>query len=331
MLRFIAFLCLALAMSAKSFAETCDAALVQQTSTIREQSRFDLAWLQLVDQSNYEVAKKQANLRVGKLFSGGYEEFKTKRSEYYQEQKYQVSIDDSREELKSYLDGSQIKAWVDCKKGMTEIVITYANVTDTAATITLTWMPPNAVGDLTFERALFSSGSIAPGEKLASGSSFYGNTSFTIIRPLAGVEIRGNVVGTAGAKKTSYSQPIYIPSYEKTPPAIDRPNKTVITYTNEVSISRAYWAKASQHQDFPCLNTPSGYERFDLETRQQGIGLHKGKCVPQGSSFCDSYHEGCDEIYVTGCFVNQDWVAWYRKTMQSLKLAVTPTAMCAPE
>lgn len=72
------------------------------------------AQLKLVNEANYEEAKKTASASVPGYFNGDYASFAAKRASSYQETRFNYSLDDSRHLVTSGVDANGLAAYKSC-------------------------------------------------------------------------------------------------------------------------------------------------------------------------------------------------------------------------
>lgn len=106
--------------AAEKFDFNCDAALIQ--TQVFDNQRFSgrLAFLQLINQHNYEEVKRNAAasafMAYG-LFEGSYDEFVARRSQYLSLTEMNLTVDQARTFVHTHLSPESLKAYTVCMEG----------------------------------------------------------------------------------------------------------------------------------------------------------------------------------------------------------------------
>jgi hypothetical protein len=329
----ILFVGIAPSAVAAAGSDSCDSVLLQQTALVSDKQSLLLSYLNLVNNENYESAKRSASAFVPGYFDGSYESLKAKRSKLYAEQRYALSTESSRDEFKSYLNPEQISGWVDCKKqsSVEQLIVYYKDVDAAGATLAVLWNG-GAAGALRKLRLrlLPSTTSV---DELESLPSLVGTYQVPIARPSTGAPLRGTVSGVAGAANMSFSESFYLPPFNGAVKDVSPP-RYVVDLRGVTRSSIAYWANGTKSERFECIAVPENMELLVTAEHQKSFGKTRAysRCLgaASGGTFCDSAGEACEDIIIDeGCIVNKDWLNWYRAKESALGLKPTDHAACS--
>lgn len=211
-----------LGTGAQTFAaQSCDSVLVQQTTNWKDSSRAYLSWVLLITRSNYDEMKKSAQTSADTaygFFDGDYDKFQVKVQEYFLKHELVQSASHAREEYKSFLTDAQVAAWKSCILGQHEIAVTYKNVDESSATITLEWDGSTGIGPLRSVSTDFESGT--PQAALKQIPTLDGTRTFNVRRSPKTGDVRGVISGKAGSYNKDYSADIYVAPFRAPDPPL---------------------------------------------------------------------------------------------------------------
>lgn len=197
-------------------ASDCDAVLIPQISTVESDSKYDLNWLNIINQSSYDTAKSSAGASYyGDLFKADYNSFKINRSSLFKQKNFNSSESASLETFKQSLSEAQISGWVKCKVQANEIAIRYKNVSPNSATIVITWKPADALGKLD-NLSLTVTGGKVLGLATGNSSDLLGEQTFIVSRDVPDGEVHGIFSGRATSIGQNYTADFYIPKPVRT-------------------------------------------------------------------------------------------------------------------
>lgn len=127
--------------------------------------------------------------------------------------------------------------------------------------------------------------------------------------------------------------------------ALNGPKKSVVPIQVGALSTRTIWARGKRSADFECvtiekngysadLKPPAGFDLIGTSVvtlTDNGPPAERQKawgCKPPGH--CDSLGEACQTRYnqVAGCFVNSEWMTWYKGLSTNLKLSEDPKFIC---
>ncbi len=101
--------------------DQCKDALLPTLEKAVASRSLELAWLHLIDETNYEKAKKQASTSgsvfYGPIFAEGdasYGEFEQARSTFFEKEKVDLSQDEALAIFRQTLTPDQLREWGDC-------------------------------------------------------------------------------------------------------------------------------------------------------------------------------------------------------------------------
>lgn len=321
-----------LSFSAASAADGCDSVLLQQAAAVKEDQSLLMAYLNLVSSENYENVKKNASALVPGYFDGSYSSFNAKRSKLYTDQRYSLSIENSRDEFKSYLTPDQVSGWIECKRqsNVQQLIVYYKDVDAIGATLVVQWNG-GAAGALNKLRVTLSPGATSLSE-LESLTSLSGTYQTPIARPSANAALRGTVSGEAGPAHVAFSESFYLPPFKNETKEAPPP-RYVVDQRGVTRSSIGYWAGGKRSARFECITVPDNMELIVISDHQKWFGKTRAysRCLgpARGGSFCDSAGEGCADVIIDeGCIVNKDWLNWYRAKEASLGVKATDHAIC---
>lgn len=117
--RVVLFVTLTVLTSTASFAQTanCDIELFRAKQDDTTSDLTDLFQLQLIDNSNYETAKRNASAKYSSYFSGDYSSFNEKRSKAFSESQFRYQRAQSRHLVSSSIDDNALAAYKACLRG----------------------------------------------------------------------------------------------------------------------------------------------------------------------------------------------------------------------
>ncbi|MDH0647538.1 hypothetical protein N5D48_16350 [Pseudomonas sp. GD03858] len=319
-------------------AESSDCSSVLKLQEYRNSSDYSLnmAYLHLVDESNYESAKKSASASYADLFSGSWDEFKTKRSQRFEKLDYNVDINDSREVYRASLSPEQISGWLSCMRQSAQPIIWYGHTDKLGADLEIEWQPTEDLGPL--KDLEFSSRS---GVAQNLPKQIKGKYGFHISRSVAGNAISGSVNSFTRSyfweQKQLRSVRIFVPPIKESAPSTP-PEKISVSMDNKIISSWAYWAgkhypenTSLYRTEFSCFTGEKGMDMVRV-TPDKIIHLPrrtKGYCVPNPSNYCDAGDESCTDIAIsTGCLINKTWHDWYNKKMAASGLDYSASQVC---
>jgi hypothetical protein len=206
---------------ARNAVEGCGGVLVSKTVDLKTKTtRAQLAWMRLIDESNYESARKEGSALIPGYFDGDFKSFDEKRKTHFQKENYTSSTFQASEELRIETPDAAIKAWVECVRLQTKnagLTIYAKDVDKTGATVVVEWSPAAGLGSL--ERVKVDAQGIKEPSSLLDLNqlSADGEQSFIIERVAENAVVRGVVRGEAGAKG-HYTADFYIPAKLTEPP-----------------------------------------------------------------------------------------------------------------
>lgn len=177
----------------------CDAVLATASLTkIHESLSLKLAWLRVIDESNYEKYKKDFAATIPGYFDGTYNDFAEKRKSLFTSESYDLSISSARDVLMTAVPPEAIAAWSDC------IAINYAGlhkwiriVSDETAVITLRWSPPAGLGPLRSTELKVVGGQVLS-DAFSPNEAFVGQVDLLIKRDSPHTAVTGVASGLAG-------------------------------------------------------------------------------------------------------------------------------------
>lgn len=146
----------------------CDAVLLARTvkvDALRYQQ--DLAWMKLVNQSNYEQAKTEIGAVVPGYFDGNYDTFAAKRDQLSSQEWFTRSENMVRTQFLALAPDEGIRAWRDCtlanSAGGAVLIGYMREVNDENAILHLEWSPAEGtVGPLRKTRLIVQGATIEP-------------------------------------------------------------------------------------------------------------------------------------------------------------------------
>ncbi len=312
-----------------AFADSCSEVLIPDIVWERSDSTVSLAWMQLIDESNYQNAKTKAGGRYKALFSGDFSTFKEKRKALFKQTSYQYDAAHSVEILKSAVSEAAIAAWTRCKLSASEIAITYKQVPgDNKMVVQLEWSN-RFQPELRDVVVRVNNGRIAE-EKYTSPHSFIGTEAFSIVE----IDPTKAVSGTVNAKAGTGDTAALIFVAPHSPTEAIPPKKAISSIDNRVARSYAYWREGSRYWE--CLAPPTGTEIVIVKSHPVRLGKRRGACVGTDAAYCDSKSEYCVDVHVDdGCYVNSSYLEWYKKDLMNRGMiydpASPPAEVCVPE
>ncbi|MFV3372477.1 hypothetical protein ACNFH5_30275 [Pseudomonas sp. NY15435] len=307
-----------------------------------------MAFLNLVTEENYNQAKQGGSVKYGSMFGADYSSFNESRRKFFNENRYNLSVKDSREVYRSYLSDAQIAAWSDCKRAAAQPIVRYQRTGDEVTGVEIEWSPHEPLGTLFLdEKVMIFNAVDQPTLKELNGKR-----GFTLRHADPSKPIAGSINGHTGEKwfwlfksnnwrdRTVY---VYVPARPRLGPEAG-PKKFVVPIPKgQVKTSWAYWqgrawpAEPKSGEIFrtswECISAPVNMTLVvvgDLVPRH--LGARKGYCV-QGAEYCThSGAEYCTDLTIEeGCYVNTNWVDWYDMTMRRLGMRRSNEQMCQPE
>jgi hypothetical protein len=190
----------------------CDNVLTAKTiHVLNSETRSKLAWMNLVNEQNYESKKEEASAIIPGYFSGSWSSFAEKRSELYKEQNYMSDEYESRQELRIELPKEAFDKWIKCVEiNSNGLFFTIEDIDSKGATLRVDWKPaPGLSGqpliNITVELEGAKPSTFEKISNINVGTSRYKLTRVsenTIIRGILNGKINGD----------NYSQKIYIPN-----------------------------------------------------------------------------------------------------------------------
>lgn len=102
----------------------CDIELFKAKQSETTSQFTDLFQLQLVDESNYDVAKKSAAAKYKSYFDGNYDSFNEKRKRAFQESQFKYQRQESRNFVSSTVDELGLAAYKACLKSGSPLTVT---------------------------------------------------------------------------------------------------------------------------------------------------------------------------------------------------------------
>lgn len=150
---------LVLAMTAYPLAAgaaDCDAVLVPAVEASQSDRSFQLSYLRLVDQTEFERRKSGAGIsipipvvdQIAKA-AASWSDFQERRRRHFEKEQFALSETESRSHLKSYLPDSVVSAWAKCKLGRAGVAIYARSATRDVFVLRLEWAPPPNVDKVT--------------------------------------------------------------------------------------------------------------------------------------------------------------------------------------
>ncbi len=193
----------------------CSDVLLTETSNIlNEQSQRSLAWLRLVDQSNYSQKKTEAGGSYGGLFSANYGQFNQRRTKLYEQRNFALSESDAKNLVETALPEGAIDAWRECMLGQNGLSVWLEDVEKNAVTLIINWKPAVGQGDIKeVEVDIYGGENNA---KLEDTETIRNGEKRFILTRSPNEEIRGVINGSVGSSesKGSISESFYIPPFE---------------------------------------------------------------------------------------------------------------------
>lgn len=258
-------------------AVSCGDVLGAKTVNIKMLSRqAQLAWMRLVNQSNYESFKQAGSASVPGYFDGDYNSFNEKRNKLFEKETYQSSEFEAQQELSIEVPPDVISAWQTCMVANSTGLFVYAkNVDEDGATLSVNWKPSPGLSELQGVSVALhgaAKGDLQKQKKIDIGERF-----FSILRENKNQVVRGTISGKPGTYGV-YSAEIYIPQKLKppvvppTPPPPPAPVKLNPLYVGQTPGCNA--AIVTNHQNhLSCVNIPLGYTVSTSNSSQQLLYL----------------------------------------------------------
>lgn len=209
----------------------CDAVLATASVTkIHESLSLKLAWLRVVDESNYEKYKRDFAASVPGYFDGNYNQFAEKRNKLFISENYDLTISSARDVLMTFVSAEAIAAWSDC------IAVNHAGlhrwiriVSDETSVVTIRWSPPAGLGPLRKTELAVVGGQIIS-DNFSPNEAFLGQVDVLIKRDTPHVAVTGIASGLAGPDPGgAWSTSFHIP---RKPAPIDKPVAIDLDYGN---------------------------------------------------------------------------------------------------
>lgn len=207
--------------------DACRDILLAKTIEVTKNTTISkLAWMRLIDQSNYSEHKESASAFVPGYFNGSYDSFSQKRQTLFLQENYDQSIFEAEQELRIFLRSDAIEGWKTCMSSKNDPFKTWIEVIDEkSGIVAIMWTPPPGLQgalDVTF----FINGAK---ENIEITELNVGTTRLLLTRKSNNSVIKGvinGVINNAG----SYSTNIYLPkiSEELLLPSPDEPTPIVI-------------------------------------------------------------------------------------------------------
>ncbi|MBV7547295.1 hypothetical protein KW849_13450 [Pseudomonas sp. PDM26] len=338
--------------------DECNAALEMQKTSEISNYESDLAYLNLVTEENYEKAKQNASASVVDVFSGSASNFKENRRKYFEKNKYNLSVRDSREIYRSYLNETQLDAWTKCMRKAEQPIVRYIRNGDGISKVEIEWNPREALGSLYIDQPfVLTNATTSP--NTSELDEMFGTITFNIIPKDEFASVSGALNGHTGkkswlAKLLGYddghrnrSAYVYVPgkprSMEVAGDGIGPKKYVVPIEPGTVYQSWAYWRgkgwpetpktqdqKDAIREGFTCLATPPNMTYIGVgDLKSARMIFRKAKCVAPGKGFCDAGDESCFDLLVTkSCFVSTDWYEWYKWTAKRNNIPFTNEGAC---
>jgi hypothetical protein len=333
--------------------DDCSKALEMQRLSTSNNYEYDLAYLNRVTDENYTKAKASASASIMKVFTGEGESFNESRRKYFGENRYDLGIRESEEVYRSYLDETQLQAWTECMRKSEQPIVRYVRTGGNVSAVQIEWIPKEALGTLYVHQPFnLDNAQLDPAPETIKEISGLRIIKVAAVDPSKSVS--GALNGHTGndswwarlfrlANYRDRSAFIYIPAKPQYSSDGDiGPKKYVVPIeVGTVYVSWAYWSgkrwpdpPVGVAQEFPCLTTPPDMTYAQVtDLRPIHLPLkRRGKCVPNNSSeYCstNSGAEYCTDLVVTNsCFVNTDWVEWYKWTAKRNNIPYTNEGYC---
>lgn len=199
--------------------ERCSDVLIEQFSSIESRASASVAWLNVVNEGNYTAAKAKAGAKYKSLFSGNYEQFKERRSEYFRQISYVSDSSESESEVRSYLLQIQIESWERCMRGkQSYLFVRFVDIAEDGATLLVESGAPDGAPPIrsvitTLRGAKETSeGAI----ELSKLKEINGSRRFDLVREARGGRIVGTITGNLYG--TTYSESFSLAKYQNPPP-----------------------------------------------------------------------------------------------------------------
>lgn len=328
----------------------CDSSLQPQLISEQSNYEYDMASLHLVTEENYTKSKESAAAKYGTLFGADFANFKEQRRKYFSESRYNLDIKDSKEVFRSYLSDAQLSAWLECKRDTAQPIVRYTRNGDEVTGVTIEWNPREPLGPFFFDKKV----EIHNAKKQpALPKEIHGSYSFSLQHLSPSKPISGSINGHTGTEtwfgrsdtwrdRSAYIYIPAVPQLDETIIDVDRPMKFVVPIPEgRAKTSWAYW----QGKDWPAEPSP-GQQNFRVSWEcttapanmtlivvgplvPRHLGANKGQCVT-GREYCtDSGAEYCTDLTIKkGCFVNNNWLAWYKMATKRAGLTDNDDQIC---
>lgn len=306
-------------------ASYCADALMVKNIAFKNYSRqSQLAWMRLVNNSNYEKIKQDAKAMVPGYFDGDYHSFNEKRASSFLKENYNSTEYEAQQELSIETPKEAVSAWQNCISSNSVGLFAYVkNVDESGATISINWRPAPGLKEL---NSVYTELSGAKSERLSNLRQIdIGEGTFLINRGGSTQAVRGIIMGRTSTGGV-YSAEIYIPA--KAAKKIETPIKPVVPekykplFVGQTPNCNA--AIITSHQNhLNCVNIPYGYTVNATEVAQQNLYLgvepnknagvvttkanfHGGQTTDYGWTIRDQYKmEGSKQLFVVvGCGAN---------------------------
>ena len=190
-----------------------DVLLTKTAYVLNEESQKSLAWLLLVDQSNYSAKKMEADGSYGNLFGANYEQFNQRRTRLYEQRNFALNESDAKNLVETALPTGAIDSWRDCMLGHTGLSVWLEDVRQNAVTLIINWKPDVGQGNIEEVNVDIDGGESNRG--LEDTNTIRNGERRFIIRRSPDEEVRGVINGSVGSNnsKGSISESFYIPPY----------------------------------------------------------------------------------------------------------------------
>ncbi|MFH7040785.1 hypothetical protein ABT392_00455 [Paucibacter sp. JuS9] len=244
---------------------------------------YKLSFLELVNESNYEVKKQQASATVPDYFTGNWDEFKEMRRARFELMHREINVSRSSAYYRSFVSTAQLAAFLECcRTNEVGIACCVENQTEFGCQIRVTYFPEGGNGQMSDPTL------VVPAEHLVSigafaANPFSGEAIIQLRRTSGNQVISGNVFGRVaggGMVSDEFLVPVYRPPIIiQPPPPKPAPdvNETIWPGgTNELSLTMP--AKPYRREVRLIASQTSTIEaggpRFRLDVYQDGAPMN---------------------------------------------------------
>ncbi|MDX0182304.1 hypothetical protein GOC16_15780 [Sinorhizobium meliloti] len=180
----------------------CDAVLVSSVIKINERSDISLAWLKLVNETNYEQAKQSASGSYTDLFKADYKSFDEQRRKLFSKEEFKYDEMQSRQLLMYGVPEKAYAAWKDCvlaKMANGSLATWVEDMTADGGTLVIRWKLAAGVATLKDVRVEIMGGTDINGKSVVTLGDLQGDKMVILKRGPTNNEVSGTVQGKAGA------------------------------------------------------------------------------------------------------------------------------------